>query len=361
MKLPVVKIKGIPIKVHWSWFIAFGVISFSLSTSYFPSLTVAPIGSYFLDGILTTLFIFGSVLVHELGHVVYALKGGVEVEAIYLHVFGGIADLKEELKTPKKEFWMALAGPLTSFMLAGGFALFSNSVARYLSTVNLMIAVFNLLPIFPLDGGRLLKSLLWALKGNYIKATGLTIKVGQTLSILMISIGIIFVLLRAFGGGLWLIVIGGILRTYSASSDRVISGVNSGLKVKDIMIPAEAVITVYEDINVDNFLNEYFLRYGFHLYPVCNSDGKITGVVSSQSAVNNKEKSNTIKTASQVSCLKIKDIMTENFKSISLDATVEESLKQMLLFNVDRLLVFNNGKFQGLLTKNSIARARYLQ
>ena len=350
MKLPVVKINGIPIKVHWSWFIAFGVISFSLSTSYFPSLTVAPIGSCFLDGILTTLLIFGSVLVHELGHVTYALKGGVEVEAIYLHVFGGIADLKEELKTPKKEFWMALAGPLTSFMLAGGFALFDNSVARYLSTVNLMIAVFNLLPIFPLDGGRLLKSLIWALKGNYIKATAITIKVGQTLSILMISIGIIFVLLRAFGGGLWLIVIGGILRAYSASSDRIISGVNSKLKVKDIMIPAEAVTTVPDDISVDNFLNEYFLRYGFHSYPVCNGEKEVTGVVSSQSAVKNKEKGNTIK---------VRDIMTEDFKSISSDDTIEKSLEQMLLFNVDRLFVFNDRKFQGLLTKNSIARARY--
>jgi Zn-dependent protease len=214
--IKIAKLFGIDILVDFSWLIIFVLVTFSFGNTFllfFPQINFPLV---FLYAVVSALIFFTSVLLHELGHSVLAKRYGITVPSITLFIFGGIASIQEEPKKPKDEFMIALAGPLISLALGIGFIAlaFLNLPTIYLlifqllGSINLMLAFFNLLPGFPLDGGRILRSLIWTKTGDFKKATYYAARSGQIIAGFVIAGGIIQLFFTGSFGSIWLIIVG---------------------------------------------------------------------------------------------------------------------------------------------------------
>lgn len=222
------KIWGIPIGLHSSWFLIFILLTWSLASSYFPAeYPLLSAGVHWVMAVVTSLLFFGSVLAHELGHSFLALRNKIPVKGITLFIFGGVAQIAQEPKSPGAEFRIAIAGPLVSLGLAGVFgaawlldqafpALAAPSM--YLARINLMLALFNLIPGFPLDGGRVLRAIIWQFSGSFQKATRTAAFTGQLVAFGFIGYGIFTIFSGNFMNGLWLAFIGWFLQNAAAST-----------------------------------------------------------------------------------------------------------------------------------------------
>jgi Zn-dependent protease len=222
------KVWGIPIGLHPSWFLIFGLVTWSLAMGFFPQeypqLSTA---AYWLLGVVTSLLFFGSVLVHELGHALLALRNRIPVRSITLFIFGGVAQIEKEPSSPGVEFRIAIAGPLASlglFLLFGGLWLADQGVSIlaapsiWLARINLVLAVFNLIPGFPLDGGRVLRALVWRVTGSFYRATRLAASAGQVVALGFIGLGVFAIFGGSLYNGLWLAFIGWFLQNAAANS-----------------------------------------------------------------------------------------------------------------------------------------------
>jgi Zn-dependent protease len=221
---------GIPIGINYSWLIIFALVTLSLATGYFPSRYAGwSQAGYWSIGLLTSLLFFASVLFHELAHSVVALRWGVPVKSITLFIFGGLAHISREPDRPLSEFLIAIAGPGSSLLLALGFGLLwltgqslswtpLAALGLYLGGINLSLALFNLLPGFPLDGGRVFRSLVWAVTGNMNRATRWAAAIGRAMAALMIVGGGILILTGNWSSGLWLAFIGWFLESAASQS-----------------------------------------------------------------------------------------------------------------------------------------------
>jgi Zn-dependent protease len=223
-------VRGIELRIDYSWFIVFALVLFSLSLGYFPQ--VYPNQSnrvYWITGFLATLLFFISVVTHEMSHSFMALRSGVKIHGITLFIFGGMARLSEETDDPRTEFKIAVVGPLTSLMLAGVFWLIQLALRGeqpsilvemfgYLAWVNLALALFNLIPGFPLDGGRLFRAFWWWKTGSVIDATRLAADWGKGFAIVLMIFGGLEIFAGSLIGGLWLIFIGTFLRGIAEAS-----------------------------------------------------------------------------------------------------------------------------------------------
>jgi len=221
------RIFGISIDLDYSWFLIVGLLTWMLAASYFPAeFTGWTTGEYWLIGFVTAVLLFASVLVHELSHSVVAQSFGIPVPRITLFLFGGVSQIATEAPTPAIEFWIAIVGPLTSLVLAAFFweiePLLASvqpafALAKYLALINLVLAIFNLIPGYPLDGGRVLRAILWRTTHNHHRATiaaGLT---GRFFGFLLIFWGIWQALTGNLGGGIWTALIGWFLESAAAS------------------------------------------------------------------------------------------------------------------------------------------------
>jgi len=222
------KIRGIPIGLHSSWFLIFGLLTWSLAMGYFPEEYPAlPLAAHWLLGGLTSLLFFGSVLVHELGHSLIALRNSIPVRRITLFIFGGVAQIEKEPNSPGVEFRIAIAGPLASLALALLFEvlyLLDQSIpylaapSIYLARINFMLAAFNMIPGFPLDGGRVLRALVWRFTGSFHRATRVAGSTGQLVALGFIGVGVYTIFNGALFNGLWLAFIGWFLQNAAASN-----------------------------------------------------------------------------------------------------------------------------------------------
>ncbi|MCL7452018.1 MAG: site-2 protease family protein [Anaerolineae bacterium] len=222
------RILGIPVGLHTSWFLVFGLVTWSLAVGYFPAehpslSTVA----YWGLGAVTSLLFFGSVLVHELSHSVVALRHEMPVRGITLFIFGGVAQIGREPPDARAEFRIAIAGPLASLTLGlgfGGLWLLDQAVpylaapSLWLMRINLLLAAFNMIPGFPLDGGRVLRAIVWHFTGDFHKATRVATFAGQLTAFGFIGVGLLTMLSGNFFNGLWLAFIGWFLQNAAASS-----------------------------------------------------------------------------------------------------------------------------------------------
>ena len=222
------RIWGIPIGLHWSWFLIFGLVTWSLAVGYFPvEYPELPSPAYWLLGALTSVLFFGSVLLHELGHTWVALRERLKVRGITLFLFGGVAQLSDEPRTPGGEFRVSIAGPLVSAALAvlfGALWLLEQAIpylaapSEWLARMNLMLALFNMIPGFPLDGGRVLRAGVWKLTGDPQRATKVTAITGQVFAFGFIALGVWTIFQGGFFNGLWLAFIGWFLQNAAATS-----------------------------------------------------------------------------------------------------------------------------------------------
>jgi Zn-dependent protease len=226
----VAHIWGIPIRIHLNWLITAVLVTWSLSAGYFPleypGWTTA---MYWMIGSLTSFLFFASVLLHELGHARLSQMDGVPVQSITLFLFGGVAHIAHEPESPGSEFRIVAAGPATSLGLAALFFILArtgylsyelSAVAVYLTRINLILAIFNLIPGFPLDGGRLLRAFLWKVTQNYQRATRWATNAGMGIAGLFMLGGFVFMALGNWVGGLWVIFIGGYLGMVAHSAAR---------------------------------------------------------------------------------------------------------------------------------------------
>ena len=224
------KILGIPIGINYTWFIIFALVTMSLATGYFPSrYDDWGLAVYIGVGALTSVLFFLSVLIHELAHSVVALAWGIPVKSITLFIFGGVASIGREPERPLAEFLIAIAGPVSSLLLALGFGILwvagqlfeftpLAGLGLYLATMNLWLALFNMIPGFPLDGGRVFRSAVWALTGDMNRATRWATNTGRAVAMLMIVGGGIMFLLGNWSSGLWLAFIGWFLNNAASQS-----------------------------------------------------------------------------------------------------------------------------------------------
>ncbi len=285
-------VRGFEISLDYSWFIIFFVILATFTGAVFPG-GVPGLSrvAYLVMGVTGTLLFFTSLLLHELAHSFVARAKGIEVEGITLFIFGGMARTASEASSPGDEFVIAGVGPLASFALAAlfygaaagsgalGFGLATAVVAEYLGFLNVTLAAFNLLPGFPLDGGRLLRATLWKTTGSLRRATRIATGAGRLLGWGIIALGIYaFVVAGGYIGGLWLVFIGWFLSNAARASYQqvLLQELLRPLTAREAMSPEPE--TVSPDLSLDALVHEYFLRRPYNSFPVA-SGGLLVGLI----------------------------------------------------------------------------------
>ncbi len=283
------RVAGIPIRVHVSWLVIYGLLAWSLSVGYFPQvLPDVAVRTHWVSGFVAALLLFVSVLIHELSHSVVARSRGLPVKAITLHIFGGVSELEREPESPGLEFWMAIAGPLTSFAL-GGLAFAAAGLAdarpalaailRYLAVVNVVVGAFNLVPGFPLDGGRVLRAVLWRARGDLQWATRVASRAGSIVGLVLMGLGVLRGLTGEFLGGLWFVLIGLFLRQAAEGSYQqlVMRRALGSLAVRDVM--TREVVHLTPDLPLAKVVDDYFWRHHVTSFPVLDG-GRVVGIMS---------------------------------------------------------------------------------
>lgn len=272
------RILGINIDIHFSWLLALGLFSLTLAGNYFPSvLPNLAVRTYWIAGIVTTLFIFISVLAHELAHSLVAIKEGISIKKIVLFIFGGVAQMEMEPDRPLAELKITAAGPATSLAIAlflgAVYYLFlpqdnlAGQAVFFVARLNLFVALFNLLPAFPLDGGRLLRSAVWHFGRNLLRATRIAVGIGSFLSILAMGLGFLLVFFQGWIWGIWYIFLGWMI--YQAGrtsySQLVFRETFAGVKVAQIM--SKDPQTVLPEMTLQE-LTEQFMAHKYGAFPV---------------------------------------------------------------------------------------------
>ena len=249
------RIAGIRIGIHWSWLVVFGLITWSLATAVFPDQNPGlGDGTYYAMAVVAAVLFFTSLLLHELGHALQARREGMEIDGITLWLFGGVAQFRGMFPTAGAEFRIAVAGPLVSLLLGTGFVGLAvaitgveelDGIAAWLGYINLALLVFNLLPALPLDGGRVLRSALWAARGDFSWATRVAAAIGRAFGALFIAGGLALFFLESGTSGLWLAFLGWFL--FGAASEEAryaeVYGALTGLRVRDLMVPAPTTVS----------------------------------------------------------------------------------------------------------------------
>jgi Zn-dependent protease/CBS domain-containing protein len=352
-------IMGIPIRVHYSWLLVFGLITWSLSTQYFPAAAPElPQASYWIKGVLAALLLFGSVAFHELAHSWVARRYGMNISGITLLIFGGVAELEGEVPHPRAEFRIALAGPLSSLFLAVVFFLLTRRTGAgpqalffYLAQINLILGIFNLIPGFPMDGGRILRSAIWNRKKDFFYATRKASGIGSKIGLFFIFFGIFSVFGR-MPGGLWLMLIGWFLYTAAQASyqQATLQQNLSGVKVRDIL--TRDIVTLPSTTSLEEAVNAFFLKQGYGGYPVMEK-GSFLGFVTLKEIKNIRRE--------EWPTVRISEVTVPHDKKweASLEDEAMKALELMIREDKGRIAVMDRGVLVGMITRNGIAR--YLQ
>lgn len=286
------RIGGVRIGVNWSVLVIFGLIAFLLSAQRFPAVYPGRgVATYIAAGLGTAVVFFMSLLAHEIAHAVIARRNGIEVEGITLWLFGGVARLQGEASDPGAELRIAGIGPLVSLLLgaaflvvAGAFGAFDGGgltavAITWLGGINIALAVFNVIPAAPLDGGRLLRAVLWKATGDRLRATIYSTQAGRVFGWLLIAFGLVTFLGGGAFGGLWLALIGWFLvgAATMEGQQAAVRGRLSGVSVRDVMTPEPQ--TAPESMSVATFLEDFLMRHRHSAYPVVDAGGSAQGLV----------------------------------------------------------------------------------
>lgn len=353
---------GIPIEINVSWFFIFLLVAVTLTTGYFPQqLEGRSVTTYAVMGLVTTVAFFGSVLVHEFAHSLVARAGGLRISRVTLFIFGGVSQMEDEPQRPGLEFVMASAGPGTSLVLAAvlylaGEVLFAAGVAPgvivvldYLVVINLSVGVFNLLPGFPLDGGRILRAALWWLTGDLLKATRWATRMGQLIGIGLVSVAVIGVLLFQSFDLIWFAVMGWFISglATTAYQQQVVKSrladvtVASIMSMPPVLVPAE---TTLEDM-----AHSYFLGGRHTRYPVVE-DGQVVGLVDLTSTQQVPRDSWSVTTVGEVTRRKLEDMV------VGPDTGVDQILARLDPHQIGMVFVVETGRLAGVVTRADVIR-----
>ena len=355
-KIALFKLLGFTVSIDVSWGIILFLVVWSLSKGFFPSYFPGlSLQTYWWMGVIGAIGLFISIIIHEFSHALIARKYGLKIKGITLFIFGGVAEMQDEPSTPKSEFLMAIAGPIASFTLSiifSGLAQaaetmkFSVPVVAllgYLSTINLLVAVFNLIPAFPTDGGRILRSFLWWMKGDIHWGTQIASRISLMFAVVIIFMGFMHMIGDNPIGGLWWILIGSFLFfAANASYQRlVIKESFEGKTVRHFMNPAP--VSVPFDITLQAFVERYLYRYHYKMFPVVK-EGKIFGLITVQMLK--------LHTHEEWKHLLVGEVMEEQnpSNSIASHTSIDDALNRMNESGTTRLLVMEHHKIVGIIT-----------
>jgi Zn-dependent protease/CBS domain-containing protein len=353
------RVAGIEVGIHYTWLFAFALIAWSLAAGFFPS-TVPGLAAptYWLLGIAAALGLFASVLIHEFSHSLMALARGLRVQSITLFIFGGVSTIVGEAERSLDEFLIAVVGPLSSFVLAAVFWAVGHLSALdgtplgaflgYLASVNLILGVFNLVPGFPLDGGRVLRSIVWATSGSLRRATQVASYVGQGFGFLLIFWGVSRLLGGDIFGGLWTAFIGWFLNNGAESTrqQQALTEDLRGVGVAQVMEPQPAMAE--PSMTVDEFVFDHVVRGGERALLVAEA-GQLLGIV-------------TITDAKQVpqelwAATPVRRIMTPMpLKTVPVEADLAAALQLMVQGTLNQVPVVQAGRVVGLLRRADMLR-----
>ena len=349
---------GIPLRIDLSWLLIAVWVTWSLATSYFPDAYPGwgnP--AYWLVGFLTAILFFASVLLHEVAHALVARAYGQQVSHITLFVFGGAAQISQQPATPKEELQIAAAGPLASLVLGGLFLLVARLLApasgvvralgTFLGGMNLSLGAFNLIPGFPLDGGRVLRALLWKSSGDLAKATRWAVRVGQVVAYGFIGWG----MWQVFGGswidGLWMMMIGMFVNS-AAKSELMRIGLTQSLEghtVQEIM--SRECATVPQQLTLDLFVEHYLVGTGRRCYLVRAGDDTIgLATLHGVQRVSRRDWGST-----QVADIAVK---LDDLRQVAPETPLLDALQQMTADGVNQLPVVLDGNVIGMVTREGL-------
>ena len=288
------KLLGFSVRVDASWLIIAVLITWSLAVGVFPYEYAGLPGTvYWLMGLVGTLALFGSIVIHELFHSLVARQYGLPMKGITLFIFGGVAEMSDEPPNPKTEFLMAIAGPIASILIGLIFYVLYVAgraswpfavvgVVSYLAWINWLLAGFNLIPAFPLDGGRILRSILWRWKGNLQRATRTASQVGSGFGILLIILGIYELFHGQFISAVWWFLIGMFLRGAAKGSYQQVLARTAleGEPVRRFM--KTDPVTVPANLSIQELVEDYIYRYHFKMFPVVADSQRLEGYVTTE-------------------------------------------------------------------------------
>jgi Zn-dependent protease len=357
--IPLGRVLGIPIGVHYSWFTIFVLLTWVLAVSYYPDEFQGwPAVTCWITSALTAILLFVAVLLHELGHALVALYFQVPVRNITLFIFGGVAQIGEEPPSPVAEFWIAIAGPLVSFALAVVLGLLQAALpnaapllalTRYLAYMNGILALFNLIPGFPLDGGRVLRAIAWAATRNLWRATLVAANLGRGVSFLFIVLGVWQIVVGNFGPGLWIAFIGWFLETAARAEARQqeTKGLLAGYCASQAMDPDLAAIPAGTTLR--QLVDRHILVTGQRNFMI-EGDNHDVGLLTLHQIKGVPQSEWPTTSAARIM------MPASQSKSVEPDSGLWMVLQEMERDGVTQLPVMAEGQILGMLTREGITR-----
>jgi Zn-dependent protease/predicted transcriptional regulator len=356
--LPLFRVRGVEVGVHVSWLIVFALITWSLAMGFVPQILpgVSSLEAWII-GAISAVLLFASVLLHELAHSFVAISRGLPVHSITLFLFGGVSNLTADSKDPRSEFAIAIVGPLTSFAIAGAAVLASSLpldervgvVITYLIVVNALLGVFNLIPGFPLDGGRVLRSIVWSVTGNVRRATEVAASVGQLVGLGLIGWGVVGVVGGDLLGGLWTAAIGLFLQNAAGSS---VQQVALDARLRNVRVRDAFTVdtrTATPQVTISELIEHYILGDKRRAVLV-SEEGRLVGIVTvgDIQQVPPDRRAHTI----------VREVMTgpEGLVTTSPETRLREAAEVLAQHDFDQLPVVENGRPVGAITRADILR-----
>ena len=357
-RIPLFTLFGIKVGLDYSWFLLAILLVWSLMAGYFPwVLPGLGTASYLWMAILGAAGLFASIIFHEFAHAMVARRYRLPISRITLFIFGGVAEMDDEPRTAASEFWMAIAGPIASFLLAAVFFFLLGpfgadhpvgAIVGYLAFINFILASFNLLPAFPLDGGRMLRAAVWWFTEDFQKATRIAAATGSVLAVVLIGLGVLNIIGGAFVQGIWQMLIG--FFVYSAANasraHAELRGSLHGVPVSRIM--RRELVTVPADTPVQTLVDDYFYRHFYKVFPVVDASGRPVGVIGLKDVGHaNRDAWRQARTADIM-----KPLSEDN--TVSSTAPVYKVLQMMQRRQNSRLLVVDGQTLKGMVTMRDI-------
>jgi Zn-dependent protease/CBS domain-containing protein len=355
--IPIGRIFGISVDLDYSWFLLLGLLTWMLAVSYYPTeFRGWSTGEYWLVGFATAVMLFVSVLIHELGHSVVAKSYGISVPRIVLFVFGGVSEISTEPPSASAEFWIAIVGPVISFLLAALFWEVEPLVIRsqplfalveYLALLNLILGIFNLIPGFPLDGGRVFRAIVWRFTGKYRRSTAIAATAGRFMGFVLIFVGVWQALSGNFIGGLWTAFIGWFLESAAGTQlqQENVKWLLGDHRVNDAM--SRDFPQISADVTLQTLVDNDILPHGVR-YFVVNAQNGMPGLVTLATIRKVPRSEWPTTTASQVM------VPLQRLDSTSPDAALWSALEKMGRDGVNQLPVVQGTGIVGILSREDV-------
>ena len=354
------RIAGIELGVNWSWLIAAVLFTWVLADGVFPQTNPGlGDGVYLAMALVAVVVFFASLVAHEFGHALQARREGVAIDGITLWVFGGVAKLAGPFPTPEAELRIALAGPAVSLVLGVVFLAVAallplpaaaDGVVHWLGNTNLVLLAFNMLPALPLDGGRVLRALLWRSRRDFRAATRTAAALGRGFGQGLIVLGVLAVVAGGGASGVWLAFIGWFLLGAADAEARAaeLGGLVSGLRVADAMVRNPVVVA--PDLSLEDFLERVFFAHRHTAYPVVDDAGRAQGIVSFRDALRLPR--------DRWQELRVADVMVpiERSDIFAPDLALEEAMRRLAGSQLRRALVVRGPELIGLLSVTDVVR-----